>query len=117
MTKAYSEDLRKKALLYLEAGHRGKETSEVFGVSRKVQYDWMLLVKQTGKLEGRKSTGRPSKLKDPAELKRVVESNCDKKCSEIAKLMGINVSTSTISRWINKIGFSFKKNVWSPRPK
>lgn len=113
MGRGYSEDLRKQALLYLEAGHKGKETSEVFGVSRKVLYDWKLLVNRTGKLEGGKSTGRPTKLKDPAELRRIVENHCDKKCSEIAKMLGLNVTSSTISRWINKIGFSFKKNVWA----
>ncbi len=114
MGKAYSYDLRVRALEYIKRGHTGLETGRTFGISRKVLYDWMQLEKVTGSLGERLRKGRPTTLKNPEEFKQFIEKNYDKTRRELAAIWPGKVSASTIGRWGHKFGYTFKKNVLSP---
>jgi len=60
--------------------------------------------------------GRKGKLTDPlkAQLNEFVKNHPDATLSEIKKQLGLDVSLSTIDRWLRKLGLSFKKSPSTP---
>jgi transposase len=111
--KAYSEEIRERALKYFEA-HSWKETKEVFGVSRQAVYDWIDLQKETGKLQERQRSGRKSKMDELPEFEKVIIMHHDKSSREIAEILGFSISRRTVLNWLHRLGYTFKKNVLPP---
>lgn len=60
--------------------------------------------------------GRKGKLTDPlkTQLNELVNNRPDATLSEIKKQLGLEVSLSTIDRWLRKLGLSFKKSRSTP---
>ena len=60
---AYSIELRKKAIEYLEAGHSQREVRDNFNISLSTINKWHQQYERTGKLEDKKPCRKAKKLK------------------------------------------------------
>jgi transposase len=60
--------------------------------------------------------GRKGKFTDPlkAQLNEFVKNCPDATLAQIKKQLGLDVSLSTIDRWLRKLGLSFKKSPSTP---
>jgi transposase len=63
--------------------------------------------------------GRKGKLTDEikTQLAQIVADHPDATLAEIKKQLGLDVSLSTIDRWLKKLGLSFKKSLSMPPSK
>ncbi|WP_341791367.1 helix-turn-helix domain-containing protein [Rickettsia endosymbiont of Gonocerus acuteangulatus] len=112
MAKAYSYDLRIRVIKSLTDGKTIKETSEIYSISRKTIIEWKKLKKQTGDVKAKSGyhTGYRRIIRDIEGFKKFIELNFDKTTMELANNWSQKVSASTISRLLNKLGYSYKKN-------
>ena len=78
----YSEDLREKAIKYVEAGHSQVEAATVFGVTSRTIWNWIQL-KKKGSLKP-KAYERPPRKIDNDRLIQFVKENPDAYLREIA---------------------------------
>ena len=118
MGHAYSYDLRTKVMDFIEGGKKtAKEASMLFNISKKTIFAWKKLKKETGDLKEKTGyqKGHRRIILDFEKFKSFIEKNNDKNSKELAKLWNQNVSSSTITRLLNKIGYSYKKNFLSPQ--
>lgn len=99
---AYSLDLRKKVIEYIEEGGRVTEAAKVFGIGRASIYRWL----NREDLERTKVKYRRRKLDIEALLKDIQE-NPEARLKERAKKMG--VSTTAIYRAMKKRKITRKK--------
>ena len=84
---AYSEDLRKKVIEYLEAGHTQKSAKEVFNVGLTSIKEWKKQYKETGSLSTKKPNRSYKKI-DPEKLSAYVKEHPDAYLREIAEEFG-----------------------------
>lgn len=112
MAKAYSYDLRILVIKSIEEGKTIKEVSNLFMISRKTIIEWKKLKKCTGDVRARSGyhTGHRRIIRDIEGFKKFIALNCDKTTIELANIWNQKVSASTISRLLNKLGYSYKKN-------
>lgn len=82
----YSNDLRIKALEYLEKCGSGLKASQAFGVTHRTLSNWIRLKKQ-GKLAPKQRQRRPSKIENE-KLKAYIHEHPDAYLKEIAKVFG-----------------------------
>jgi transposase len=107
---AYSEDLRKRVLAFVEAGGSKTEAAERFGVSRAIVFLWC---KTPKKLRAGKAGPKGCWKLDLSRLKQKIEERPTAYQCELAGVLGV-------SRWcvrfgLRKLGFSRKKNDAVPR--
>lgn len=81
----YSEDLRKKAVEYLQRGHTQKETCEVFSISPTTIKRWKKQYQETGSLQN-KPLNRSYKKIDPEKLSVYVNEHPDAYLREMAEV-------------------------------
>ena len=114
----YDAQMRLRMIYAIEHGIHVDDVAEIFGVSRRVLYEWKTKYEQRG-LEGLEEaprTGRPSFLSDK-KIKRCMDNiqkpgkipNAKKLREEIHKSHGIKYSKSGIRRILAKNGHTFKK--------
>jgi len=103
---AYSKDLRKKVIAYLEAGHTQREAGDVFHISVTAINRWNQLYKTTGKLEDKKPCRRYKKL-EPEKLKAYVEEHPDAYLQEIGDAFGC--SDTAVMKAFRRLGITRKK--------
>lgn len=84
---AYSEDLRKKVIEYLEAGHTLESAKKVFGLGLTTMKEWKKQYAETGNLQ-RKPLNRTFKKLDPEKLSAYVKEHPDAYLREIAEDFG-----------------------------
>jgi len=120
MTKSYSLDLRERVAGFVEAGGSRHAAAAHFGVSVSFVVKLMAAFRATGSLEAKPEGGwRYSKL-DPHRdfvMRRVAEKD-DITMPELAdELAGLGtvVAPSSISRWLIRHGYRFKKNAAGQR--
>ena len=112
MSNSYDYDLRRKVIEAIELDQMPRsEASRVFNISRNTIHQWFKLKAETGDLHPRpsKSKGHSHKITDWDKFKTFVESNADKTQEELAQLWEGDISSRTISRALQKIGFTRKK--------
>jgi transposase len=112
-TKPYSEDLRKRVIEYIKEGGNYKEASKIYKVSVSAIGRWYRRYKSEGIYQARKRLGAKIKI-DLARLENSVQINPDVKLKELSK--EFKVSTFTVSHWLRRLGFSYKKKplpTWS----
>lgn len=112
MAKAYSYDLRQKVINAIELDSMKKsEAAQVFGISRNTIDLWLKRRQETGDYQA-KST-RPhrssSKIRDWEAFAEFAQQHGDKTQEQMAQLWVDPISARTISRALNKLGFSRKK--------
>lgn len=103
---SYSEDLRLRALNYVEQGGSIKEACLLFLVSRSSFQRWRLRRKHTGSLKPQGRTRSPYKL-DNERLIHYIEQHPDTYLSEIAA--HFNVTIPCISIALKRLKITRKK--------
>jgi transposase len=102
----YSLDLRERVVEYIKQGASYKEASARFEISISALGRWYRRYKKEGSYEARKRPGAKRRI-ELKELEEYVQNNPDSKTKELAKRFGVSIYT--ISYWLNKLGFSYKK--------
>lgn len=117
MARAYSYDLRIRVIKSLEDKVTIAAASKLYSISRKTIIEWKKLKQQTGDVQAKRGYHRGHRriIKDIERFKEFIESNYDKTTKELANNWNQTVSSSTISRLLNKLGYSYKKNLSSSK--
>jgi len=111
-----SNDLRERVVAYVDAGHSCHEAAAHFDTSVSFAVNLMALYRETGSVEPRPIGGRRHGKLDAAEafLLACVARAPDVTMPELAATLlaekGIAATPQSLSRWLIKKGFSFKKN-------
>lgn len=115
MTKAYSLDLRRRVVRFVDAGHSRHEAARRFDVSVAFVVKLVAAWRATGSCAAKPAGGwRYSKL-DPhrAWLERRLEEKADITMPELAEELaakGVRVAPASLSRWYRRNGYRYKKN-------
>jgi transposase len=118
MAKAYSYDLRQKVIQAIELdGLKKSEASELFNISRNTINLWFQLKEETGDLKEKPRQGgiKTGKITDWENFREFVSQNGDKTQAEMAQLWEGEISARTISRALQKIGFTRKKKLMATK--
>ena len=111
MARAYHSDLRKRAIALLESGVDKKTVSTTLQIVLGTLYRWWNAWKQEGRFEGLSGyqKGHSHKVTDLAEFESFMNANPGKNQQELGELWKEPCSDSTISRYISRIGYTYKK--------
>ena len=116
-----SNDLRRRVVRFVEAGHSRHEAARHFGVSPSFVINLMTLFRLTGSVEPRPRGGfRHGKLgPHRAFILRQVADKGDITMPELAQALGLATGTrvdpATLSRWLIANGYRYKKNTSGQR--
>ena len=116
--KAYSEDLRKKIVAFVERGMPKAQAARLFDVSLSSVKRFSRTAREGGSLEPRKSPGRPRKIDQKARvlLEQDVEERPAATISQrrrfLEHLTGTSLSDSTVRRLMKRMGFTQKNGLW-----
>jgi transposase len=116
MPKPYSYDLRQKVIQSIELGEVNKsQASVVFQISRNTIDLWFKSKAITGDYQAKPNLpqGNGHKITDWEKFTEFIKVNGEKTQVEMAKLWGADISSRTISRGLEKIGFTRKKRMQS----
>lgn len=119
MPKPYSTDLREKLFAQLDSGMSITKASKIFRINRQTIYNWISMKEETGKLEAKSGyqKGHSHKIKDLERLEKFLLENPDKTLKELSRLWPEKISGWTLGRWINRLGYTYKKNLFSYQKK
>jgi transposase len=106
MTKSYSNDLRQKVVEYLKEGNSYDKASRLFKISASAISRWYRKFKKEGNFLPKKRGGSERKI-DLERLEEFVKENENTTLKKAAQ--EFDVSIFTISFWLRKLGFSYKK--------
>jgi transposase len=106
MTKSYSEDLRKKVIEYLVEGNSYEKASKLFKISVSAIGRWYRKYKKEGNYVAKKRGGSKRKI-DLELLQHYVNTNENMTLKAASKIF--KVSIFTISHWLKRLGYSYKK--------
>jgi transposase len=114
--KAYSEDLRRRAVAAMDGGMPRSEVTRLFGVSRATLVRYLQLRRETGGLAPRPRRG-PAPLKTAGlqvavlpRLEEAPDATLEEHCTWWEQASGVRVSTATMSRVITKhLGWTREK--------
>lgn len=111
MPRAYSVDLREKALQAVTSGRSVAEVAALFGVSQESVYRWRAQQAATGSVTPGTATGRPRTLSpdQEAELVARVSERPDATLAELCAASPVPVSAPTMSRTLSRLGLRRKK--------
>jgi transposase len=121
MPKPYSLDLRERVVRFVEAGRSRHAAAAHFGVSVSFVVILMRIYRATGSLVPKRSGGRRHSKLDPHRAflsGRVAEKDditMPELAAELAAATGVEVAPASISRWLIRNGYSFKKNASGQR--
>ncbi len=116
--KAYSKDLRKKTVAAVERGMSKAQAARTFDVSLSSVKRYSRISREGGSLEPRKSTGRPRKTDQKAQLllEKDVEERPAATISQrrrfLEHITSTTLSDSTVRRLMKRMGFSQKNGQW-----
>lgn len=115
MTKAYSLDLRRRVVRFVDGGHSCHEAAAHFDVSVSFVVKLAAAFRTTGSYAPKPEGGwRYSKL-DPQRgfLERRMAEKPDITMPELAcelATMGVRIDPASLSRWFRRNGYRYKKN-------
>lgn len=116
MPKAYSRDLRERVVRFVEGGQSRHAAAAHFAVSVSFVVKLMKAFKTTGRLEAKPRGGRRHAKLDPHRdfLIACVTEKADITMSELAaqlvEAIGTKAEPASLSRFLIRNGYSFKKN-------
>jgi transposase len=115
MPQPYSTDLREKLYAQLDSGMSITNASKIFRINRQTIYNWVSIKEETGKLEAKSGyqKGHSHKIKNLEQLENFIRENPDKTLKELSELWPEKISGWTIGRWIKRLGYTYKKNLFS----
>ena len=117
MPQPLSNDPRERVVAFVEAGNSCHEAARHFDTSVSFAVNLMALVRETGSVEPGAIGGRRHGKLDAAEVFLVdfVTGKPDVTMPELAAALlaekAIKAAPQSLSRWLIKRGFSFKKHV------
>ena len=106
MVNAYSNDLRKKVIEFLESGETQVEACRVFNISKSAVFCWWHRWRNTGRIDFDPPVIKPRKI-DHDKLLNAVKNNPDRTLKEYA--MEFNVSIKGVWSVLKKAGITLKK--------
>jgi transposase len=111
MPKAYSQDLREKAITAVDRGVPKSEVITMFNISRDSLDRWLNRRLETGSVAAVQGyqRGHSHRIVDWERFRTFVKQHGDKTQAELAGLWHEPVSARSISRALAKIGFTRKK--------
>jgi len=116
MTRSYSDDLRIRVIEVISDGLSTRKAATRFGIGISTAGTWYRRYLETGEISARKQ-GKPpgSKLDDHAGfVLGLIREQADISLEEIAEALRskrrVSVCPSTVWYFLDKRGFSFKKN-------
>lgn len=111
MPRAYSVDLREKALQAVTSGRCVAEVAALFGVSRESIYRWQRQHAATGSVTPGTATGRPRALNpaQEADLVARVAAHPDATLAELCAATPVPMCPATMSRTLDRLGLHRKK--------
>ena len=118
--KAYSVDLREKVLRAVDQGYPREEIVKLLGVSRATIKRYLKQRRETGTIAPKAIPGRPAKKLGllQAELGAQLQAHDDLRLEDQCRLWEqtheVQVSTTTMSQAIKRIGWTRKKRRWVP---
>ena len=107
MARAYSIDLRERAVGYVLEGGSKEDACRIFKIARDTLYSWLRLHRERGSLAAKPMGSRPWKL-DHAAIVKHVESHDDATLREIADQF--ETAPSAIDYVLHKHNVTRKKN-------
>ena len=119
---AYSEELRKKKIVQaLRWGTTNTEAARSFGVSRSSVKRYAKLAEQGRSLAPKKRPRSTPKMDERA--RRLLEADLEERPTAtlferreyLGRVAGLSVSESTVSRMVERLGWSRKKDQWERR--
>jgi transposase len=116
--KAYSMDLRRKIVEALSTGTPKARVARTFGVGLSTVKRYASRAKRGEGLTPRKPPGKRPKV--DGTLERLLERDLEERPTAtlpqrrelLARVAGVEVSDSTVSRTLRRMGFSRKKDRW-----
>jgi len=118
--KAYSKDLRLKALDAVDGGMPRKEVARVFGISVPSIKRWLKRRRESGVVEAKPIPGPPAKKGAmlerwlPTQLRNDPDLTLEEHCEAFEEARGVKVSKATMSRRISGLpeggGWPLKKS-------
>jgi transposase len=116
MPKAYSHDLRERVARFVEAGRSCHAAAAHFSVSVSFVVRLMKSFRVTGSLKPKPSGGRRHAKLDPhrafliARTAEKADITMPELSAELAKATGTRADPASLSRWLIRNGYRFKKN-------
>lgn len=115
---AYSEDLRKKIVQALRRGMGKSQAARTFSVSLSSVKRYAKIADEGRPLAPKKRPGSQPKTSENA--RRLLEADLEKRPAAtlperrqfLEKVCGVEVSDSTVSRLLKRMGFTRKKGLW-----
>ena len=117
MPKPLSNDLRERVVAFVEAGHSRRAAAAHFAVSPSFVVNLMTAYRRTGSVAPKPRGGRRHAKLDPHRafiLDRIAGKN-DITMPELAAATGTRADPSSLSRWLIRNGYRFKKNAAGQR--
>jgi transposase len=116
MPKPYSQDLRKRVVDFVEAGHSRRAAARHFAVSPSFVVNLMTSYRLRGSLIPKPIGGRRHAKLDPHRaflLSRLAEKNditMPELAGELEAHCGARADPASLSRWLIRNGYRYKKN-------
>ena len=113
--KAYSTDLREKALAAVDRGVPRQQVARDFDLDPSTIKRWLRLRRTTGSVAPRPIPGRPARLKPlldaglDAQLRATPDATIAEHCAAWEAATGQRVSPATMRRAIVRLGWTRKK--------
>jgi transposase len=121
MPKAYSLDLRERVARFVEGGYSCHEAAAHFSVSVSFAVRLMKAFRTTGSLAPKPSGGRRHAKLDPhrefliAHIEEKADITMPELSAELAAATGTKADPASLSRWLIRNGYRFKKNLAGSR--
>ena len=116
MPKAYSLDLRERVARFVEGGRSRRAAAAYFSVSVSFVVKLMRSFRATGSLTPKPSGGRRHAKLDPhrrfliARIEEKADITMPELAAELSKATGTKADPASLSRWLIRNGYRFKKN-------
>ncbi len=121
MPKPYSRDLRERVVGFVEAGHSRRAAAAHFNVSPSFVINLMTAYRSRGSLAPKAMGGRRRAKLDPHRaflLRRVMERHditMPELAGELEANCGERAAPASLSRWLIRNGYRYKKNAAGQR--
>ncbi|MGH7511239.1 MAG: helix-turn-helix domain-containing protein [Gemmatimonadales bacterium] len=118
--RAYSLDLRTHLVQAVRSGISKAEAADVFGVSVRTVDRYLKQLAESGALAAKPIPGRPRQIsrEQDAQLAAQLRAHPDvtltQHCQLWQQAQGVRVSPATMSRAIQRLGWTWKKSRWWP---
>ena len=121
MPKPYSLDLRERVVRFVEDGHSRRAAAAHFNVSVSFVVNLMKAVRTRGSFEAKPSGGRRHAKLEPhrsfllAQVAEKTDITMPELAAALAAAFGEKADPASLSRWLIRAGYRFKKNAAGER--